>query len=741
MPKISEMFSTKTSNSAVLETVDIVGGTHLADNLNPEIFKELEQNTHYVDTTAEVAAECKSVCDDDHIGTTNLNSPSYLPDLGLWPTLVSKNMREYWIAKGSSECQNLDADFSATSTRFEGEKYNRQCQKSLFTFAHLCTKQQYPQRVAETIRHLAVRGLAFCGTNEIIGSVDNSNFLGTLELLAKIDPFMAQHINQKANKGQGHTSYLSNAVCEEFIHLMAKRVLQNILDELKASKYFSVSVDSTPDISHVDQLTCIVRYILPLGPVERFVAFLDMQGHTGKVLAESLLGFLTRHEVNISDCPGQSYDNASNMSGKYNGMQAVIHRKCPLAEYVPCAAHYLNLVCQSAVSCCLESVGFFGFVQGLCSFLVASTHRWKVVHNQLKKKGLPTVKRLSDTRWSAHAAAVKDVVKGYEEIKAGLKEIAADAEQKGDTRKEALNHASNMDHLETGILTLVCHHVLKRFNSNSQLLQSADQDINSAAAIYESLEEYVKNMRPKFEQLEAEGKLLSGCEHYEDEMKRNRQRNRSYDEPGSAPEELPDNKPTRSANQLCKIYPGDLEPSLSDELLQFSAFLKTELAERYLDSSSSVEAPVLSEIPSSPAPSEDSSAPPSPVTTTPSDDEDMSFNDDNELHEHDQTMEFENNDAMKLESPEVRMYKLILENKLETVFSNIEVALRIYLSLMISNCSGETSFSILRYIKNSYRSTMGQRRLNDLILLSAEQDILRELDINSLINDFALMKS
>ena len=176
---------------------------------------------------------------------------------------------------------------------------------------------------------------------------------------------------------------------------------------------------------------------------------------------------------------------------------------------MPCATHSLNLVGQSAVSWCLESVGFFGFVQGLYSFLVASTHRWKVVHNRLKKKGLPTV-------------AVKAVVKGYEEIKAGLKEIAA---------KEALNHASNM---ETGILTLVWHRILKRFNSNSQLLQSADQDINSAAAIYESLEEYVKNMRPKFEQLEAEGKLLSGCEHYEDEMKRNRQRNHRYDEPGSA---------------------------------------------------------------------------------------------------------------------------------------------------------------------------------------------------------------
>jgi hypothetical protein len=156
---------------------------------------------------------------------------------------------------------------------------------------------------------------------------------------------------------------------------------------------------------------------------------------------------------------------------------------------VPCAAHSLNLFGQSAVSCCLESVGFFVFVQGLYYFLVASTHRWKVVHNRLKKKGLPTVKRLSDIHWSAHAAAVKAVVKGYEEIKAGLKEIAADPELKVDTRKEALNHASNMDRLETGILTLVWHRILKHFNSNSQLLQSADQDINSAAAIYESLED------------------------------------------------------------------------------------------------------------------------------------------------------------------------------------------------------------------------------------------------------------
>ena len=44
--------------------------------------------------------------------------------------------------------------------------------------------------------------------------------------------------------------------------------------------------------------------------------------------------------INFIDCRGQSYDNASNMSGQYNGMQAHFKKVNPLA--IPCAAHSLN---------------------------------------------------------------------------------------------------------------------------------------------------------------------------------------------------------------------------------------------------------------------------------------------------------------------------------------------------------------------------------------------------------------
>ena len=40
----------------------------------------------------------------------------------------------------------------------------------------------------------------------------------------------------------------------------------------------------TLDIFNVDQLTLIVRYVLPTGPVEGFIKFLDMDSHNDEYL-------------------------------------------------------------------------------------------------------------------------------------------------------------------------------------------------------------------------------------------------------------------------------------------------------------------------------------------------------------------------------------------------------------------------------------------------------------------------
>ena len=45
----------------------------------------------------------------------------------------------------------------------------------------------------------------------------------------------------------------------------------------------------------------------------------------------------------------------------------------PLALYVPCAAHSLNLIGVCAVESCVEATNFFSLVQKLFTFFSAST--------------------------------------------------------------------------------------------------------------------------------------------------------------------------------------------------------------------------------------------------------------------------------------------------------------------------------------------------------------------------------
>lgn len=240
-------------------------------------------------------------------------------------------------------------------------------------------------RVISVIKFLTSRGLSFRGDNEIFGVPNNGNFLGILELISEFDPFLKSHIERHGNKGKGHPSYLSKTICNEIIILLQNNVLNYILTEIKEAKYFSIIIDSTPDLAKVDQMAIVIRYCTLTSVYERLLKLYHINSHQGESIFMVLEEFLKNAEINIANCRGQSYDNASNMSGKYKGLQAHVKNKCNLAVYIPCTAHSLNLVGVHSVDCCIEAVHFFGFLQCLFNFFSGSTHRWDILTNSLDK--------------------------------------------------------------------------------------------------------------------------------------------------------------------------------------------------------------------------------------------------------------------------------------------------------------------------------------------------------------------
>ena len=81
-----------------------------------------------------------------------------------------------------------------------------------------------------------------------------------------------------------------------------------------------------------------------------------------------------------------------------------------------------------------------------------------------------------------------------------------------------------------------------------------------------------------------------------------------------------------------------------------------------------------------------------------------------------------------ISSQMIKQAAFLHTQNLTQTFPNVEIALRIYLSLMVSNCSGESSFSKLKRIKNELRNRIGQDRLNSLSIMNIESDVLRQLD-------------
>ena len=80
------------------------------------------------------------------------------------------------------------------------------------------------------------------------------------------------------------------------------------------------------------------------------------------------------------------------------------------------------------------------------------------------------------------------------------------------------------------------------------------------------------------------------------------------------------------------------------------------------------------------------------------------------------------------------MLKLMVQNDFSTSFPNTYILLRQYLTLPVTNCTSERSFSHLKRIKSALRSAQTQERLNNLSLLNIEGELLQELDFSTVID-------
>ena len=196
--------------------------------------------------------------------------------------------------------------------------------------------------VADAVLYCAKQCIALRGDHESIEEQcgNPGNFLALIKLMSSYDEQLAQHLKQPDDP---RATYLSPQIQNEMIEVISGLVMENLLDEIKDARFYSIMADEVTSHSQ-EQLALCFRFVDSQSNIrEEFLAFIKLSVITGKAIAKAIIDWIKENGLVIENCRGQCYDGASNMSSENVGVQARIKQLSPRAPYCHCNSHKLSL--------------------------------------------------------------------------------------------------------------------------------------------------------------------------------------------------------------------------------------------------------------------------------------------------------------------------------------------------------------------------------------------------------------
>jgi Domain of unknown function (DUF4371) len=360
----------------------------------------------------------------------------------------------------------------------------------------------------DTIRFLLRQGLPFRGHDESESSDSKGLFLEQMRFLGDHNKEIDEVILDNAPQ---NLKLVAPEIQKDIVNACAEETIQEILTEL-GDELFSVMVDEARDASTKEQMAVVIRYVNKRGCiVERFLGIVHVFETTAITLKMALEDLFGKYDLALSRLRGQGYDGASNMSGEFNGLKALILSENNSAYYVHCFAHQLQLTLIAVASDHNEVCLFFQMVDTILNVAGGSCKRRDQLRENRRAEVVEAIAsgkirigrglnqetglaRAGPTRWSSHLVTLNSMIILFSATLDVLEEIKKEG-SKQLQRAQAHGLQRAMQKFEFVFLLHLMRNSLLITHDLSQTLQKKDQDIVNAMRLVKSAKIRLQKMR------------------------------------------------------------------------------------------------------------------------------------------------------------------------------------------------------------------------------------------------------
>uniref|UniRef100_A0A2H8TX88 Zinc finger MYM-type protein 1 n=1 Tax=Melanaphis sacchari TaxID=742174 RepID=A0A2H8TX88_9HEMI len=467
-----------------------------------------------------------------------------------------------------------------------------------------------------------------------------------------------------------------------------------------------------------EQLSFCIRYTKNLDVVERFLTFLNV---SEKQDADSLSTIMFNYldASNIAQIPivAQSYDGASVMSGRFNGVQQKVKLRHPCAIYTHCMAHRVNLIVIDMCKIVKETRYVFNCLESIYIHFSMPTNnfKFKEIQKQLGLKKI-SITAISDTRWNCRVKNCTSVKHNFKAIIEALKEKIENSNDRDVS--QALGILSIMNTVSFIFHLIVLEDILQVINILSTQLQQKTATLGKAGLVIEGVIKTFEEKRSDkyFSEVWSTVELFSETHGIETPIKDctakrlKREPNHLKDfhlSSTTSTEQIDENKKRWRIIyfKLIDTIVTNIKKRFSTESLKMATAVDNFMMLNYDDSTFFIEN--YKEL----------------------------FNID--LNALKSEMMVVKNCVLRSSIKLQIDFDKIKEVVQSEIYPNLYTLLKVALSIPVSSATCERSFSNMRRIKNWLRTSMDQERFSSLAIINIERDVSNQLKAEDILFEYA----